>query len=214
MKEIYRNLILFFRKKYISSLIKYDISVNPKYITEETKDLLTQEFKDMLEIHTVLFNKNISDLNKRKIDWSKEIDTKLLSMGAKNEIEKINKSIKKVEGGNTLYTVNFDTALSAKEAKIEIQKLGLMPANFIETIIFIQEYASSLQKLPIITIDGFFDYSKKIKILKSDTYSICYSGVTYEWDMSGFVRIGELENSDFLLGTKFRKGTLFLVKEI
>lgn len=111
-----------------------------------------------------------------------------------------------------LYLINFNRQLSTAQAEKELNKLGLRPANIIETIVFVNKYTEKVSARPIISLNAYHDISSSykgvFKSLSRKNYGLCLC-----YTSLGFERPGEIEYAEAQDGVGFMAGVSFLVKE-
>ncbi len=128
-----------------------------------------------------------------------------------DELEAIIK-VYKPKNKKKLYLIKFDKKFTTDQAERELSLLGLLPANIVEIVLFVNKYSKTVNERPIIALNSYHDYSKAFKeILK--TYSrppkydlcVCYTSL-------GFERPGEIESCEAMNGAVFSIGTTFIAK--
>lgn len=144
LSNILQKLVVFFRRKYISSLRVFTINLDVKEITQESYLDLNPQVMEQFDIC---------------IDASKELDKKYPN---KKMVQK------------SFCLVSFDKSLSSSEAGIELSKIGFKPAHFLESVLFFSKYRDILDNyVPVISIDAYVDGSEEIGLKRNHLYDLC-----------------------------------------
>jgi len=113
-----------------------------------------------------------------------------------------------------LYLLSFNDGLTTYRAELRLRKMGFCPANFLETILFIDKYAKQIRSWPIISLNSYHDLSgsfvELFKDYKRPDIDLCICCTS----SSAFERPGEIEAGEAIGNLQFRSGVKFLAKEI